>query len=110
MVGLENVQLDEDKLEQCIFAIGYSFSECLKNHVNPFDFANVIGDTHLNETALSILGQTYDQIVRILFKGDMKMHTPSKKTKCSIPSSCFCVFGNSKFYFIEFGLAIRSWD
>lgn len=58
--------MDENKLEQCIFAIGYSFSECLKNHINPFDFMDVIGDACLNETASSILAQTYDHIVRIV--------------------------------------------
>lgn len=58
-----SLQLQEEELKHCIHAIGYIYSECLKNNVNPFDFADVIGDVHLDEKTIAILLQTYDEIV-----------------------------------------------
>lgn len=50
-------------LEQCICAVGYILSECLKNHVNPFDFEGAIADAQLNQDIVAVLSQTYDHIV-----------------------------------------------
>ena len=55
--------IDENKLEQCIYAVGYMYFECMKNHVNPFDFAEVVSDAQLSEDIISILSQTYDYMV-----------------------------------------------
>lgn len=35
----------------------------MKNHVNPFDFAEVVSDAQLSEDIISILSQTYDHMV-----------------------------------------------
>ena len=55
--------IDENKLEQWIYAVGYMYSECMKNHVNPFDFAEVVSDAQLSEDIISIISQTYDHMV-----------------------------------------------
>lgn len=55
--------VEGDVLEQCICAVGYILSECLKNHVNPFDFEGSIADAQLNEDIVVVLSQTYDHIV-----------------------------------------------
>ena len=57
---------NESRLRQCICAIGYVFSECLKNNVNPFDFTDVVVDAHLSESTTDILQQSYDHIVLVV--------------------------------------------
>ena len=64
---LANLAMNESQLRQCICAIGYIFSECLKNNVNPFDFADAIVAIDFSELTIEILLQSYSHIV-FLFK------------------------------------------
>ena len=64
---VDRFQKDEQFVEQCICAVTYMYMECVRNEVNPFDFEEVSRIAGWGSARISILKQTYEQIVPSLF-------------------------------------------
>lgn len=63
---VDHFQKDDPFVEQCICAIIYTYMECIRNEVNPFDFEEVSRISGWGPARISILKQTYEQIVPFL--------------------------------------------